>query len=298
MFNKKQTRRDFFKFTGLTALSLTQLSKIFNVNNRLFFFDDNEQLCKEKFSIFVQEGMKDKPIGDAIVEIGKSFMGTKYVSNTLEINSPNEKLVVNLTGLDCVTFVENCLTFARCVEKSNTTFDDYKAELKNIRYREGKIDGYASRLNYFCDWIHDNENKGIVKNISEDLGGIEYNKTINFMSTHTKSYKQLADKTELEGILAAEEAINSRTYYYIPKKNIVKIYDKLQNGDIIATTTKIAGLDVTHTGYVCKDGEGRTYFLHASSLSREVIISSHELADYIEEDSKKTGIMVARPLSV
>ena len=298
MFNKKHTRREFFKFSGLTALFLTQLSKIFNVNNTLSLFDDNEQLCKEKFSIFVKDGLMNEPIGDAIVEIGKSFMGTKYVANTLEINSPDEKLVVNLTGLDCVTFVENCLTFARCVKKGKTTFDDYRAELTYIRYREGKIDGYASRLNYFCDWIHDNENKGIVKNISEDLGGVEYNKTINFMSTHTKSYKQLADKTELEGILAAEEAINSRTYYYIPKKNISKIYDKLQNGDIIATTTTIAGLDVTHTGYVCKDDEGRTYFLHASSKNKEVIVSSKELADYIAEDSKKTGIMVARPLEI
>lgn len=296
MFNRKQTRRDFFKFTGLTALSLTQLSKLFNVDNRLFFFDNNEQLCSEKFNIFVQEELKDKSIGDAIIEIGKSFMGTIYVANTLEINSPDEKLVVNLTGLDCVTFVENCLTFARCVKKDKTTFNDYKAELTNIRYREGKIEGYASRLNYFCDWIYDNEKKGIVENITGDLGGIVYNKTINFMSTHTKSYKQLADKSELEGILEAEEAINSRTYYYVPTKNISKIYNKLRNGDIIATTTTIAGLDVTHTGYVCKDDEGRTYFLHASSKNKEVIISSKELADYIVEDSKKTGIMVARPL--
>ena len=38
-------------------------------------------------------------------------------------------------------------------EKGNTTFDDYKAELEKIRYRDGVIDGYASRLHYFCDWI-------------------------------------------------------------------------------------------------------------------------------------------------
>ncbi len=127
-----------------------------------------------------------------------------------------------------------------------------RSELENIRYRDGKIDGYASRLNYFCDWIYNNEDKGIVKNISADLGGVEYKKTINFMSSHRKSYKQLADNTEFEGIKACEEAINSRYYYYIPKKNISKIYDQLQNGDIIATTTTIEGLDVTHTGYVCK----------------------------------------------
>ena len=297
MFNEKQTRREFFKFSGLTILSLTQLSNLFNVNNIGFFLDDDSELCRKKFSAFVEEGLKDKPIGDAIVEIGKSFLGTEYTAGTLEINSPNESLVVNLREFDCVTFVENCLTFARCLKKGKTTFDDYKNELEYIRYRDGKIDGYASRLHYFCDWIYDNENKGIVKNISSELG-VEYSKTIDFMSTHTKSYKQLSDKDTLESIKSVENSINSRYHYYIPKKNIAKIHDQLQNGDIIATTTSINGLDVTHTGYVYKGDDGGTYFLHASSKSKEVIISKNSLADYVAEDSKKTGIMVARPVGI
>lgn len=43
---------------------------------------------------------------------------------------------------------------------------------------------------------------------------------------------------------------------------------------------------------------GGTYFLHASSKSKEVIISSSELQEYVAEDPKKTGIMVARPLEL
>jgi hypothetical protein len=118
------------------------------------------------------------------------------------------------------------------------------------------------------------------------------------MSTHPKSYKQLSDKTSLAGIMAAEEAINSRDYYYIPKNGISKVHDALQNGDIIATTTSINGLDVTHTGYVYKSAgggeDGGTYFLHASLKSKKVIISDDSLADFVAEDSKKTGIIVAR----
>ncbi len=297
MFNEKQTRRDFFKLSGLTLLSLTQLSNLFNVNNIKFLFDDDPELCRKKFSVFIDGGFKDKPIGDSIVEIGKSFLGTEYSAGTLEINSPKEKLVVNLTGFDCVTFVENCLAFARCLKKGKTTFDDYKNELELIRYRDGKIDGYTSRLHYFCDWIYDNENKSVVRNISSEIGA-EYSKTIDFMSTHAKSYQQLSDKDVLESIKSVENSINSRYHYFIPKKNIAKIHDQLQNGDIIATTTSINGLDVTHTGYVFKGDDGGTYFLHASSTSKEVIISKNSLADYVAEDSKKTGIMVARPVEI
>lgn len=291
-----RSRRKFIKASALTAIGLTVLPNSLKSFTRAYWDEYDEVLCRKKFKLLVDSGAKSLPIGEAIAEVGKSFIGTDYVAGTLDKNM-SENLIINLTGLDCVTFVENCLTFARCVKQGKTSFDDYKAELKKIRYREGNIDGYASRLHYFCDWIYDNESKGIVKNISAEIGGVEYNKKIDFMSTHTKSYKQLSSSTELDGVKAAEEAINSRYYYYIPTNSISKSYDLMQTGDIIATTTNIGGLDVTHTGYVYKEGGG-TYFMHASSKSKQVIISTEELQEYVGGDSKKTGIMVARPLEV
>jgi len=292
----KITRRDFIKRSALTGLLLNGLP-LYSNNLLRGLFDDDETICKNKFKIFVDASLANKPIGDAIIEIGNSFLGTEYVGGTLDKDTKSENLVINLTGLDCVTFVENCLVFARCVIRGETEFRNYEKELAWIRYRNGYIDGYASRLHYFCDWIYDNEDKGVVKNITSEIGGILYKKTINFMSTHTKSYKQLSNKKELESIKACEDLINSRDYYFIPAKSISKIYDKLKNGDIIATTTNIDGLDVTHTGYVYKDSGG-TFFLHASSKSKEVIISEQELQEYVASDSKKTGIMVARPVEL
>ncbi|MCX7877742.1 MAG: DUF1460 domain-containing protein [Ignavibacteria bacterium] len=285
------TRRNFIKASGLTSLYLTILSSPFK---SVFALDDyDEVLCRKKFKIFIDSGLKDLPAGMAMVEIGKSFIGTDYEGGTLD-KEMKERLVVNLTGLDCVTFVENCLVFTRCLKNGKTTFDDYKTELQKVRYRNGVIDGYSSRLHYFCDWIYDNENKGILKDITRELGGVVYDKEINFMSSNPKYYKQLSDKSELEKIKVVEESINSRTHYYIPRKNISGIYEKLKSGDIIATTTSISGLDVTHTGLIVKE-DSKVYFLHASSKSKKVVISSNELEDYVAEDSKKTGIIVSRP---
>jgi hypothetical protein len=289
------SRRKFFKTSALSALSLIYLPKFIRFKNTIFF-EENEEIFKSKIKSFIDAGLGSKPLGGAIVEVGKSFLGTEYVANTLEINPNDEQLVVNLGAFDCVTFVENCMALARCMRTGKTSYDDFKELLMKIRYRHGIIDGYTSRLHYFCDWIYDNQLKSYVNDITRDLGGEEYAKNINFMSTHVNSYKQLADSSNLEKIKAVEDEINLRTYFYIPKKNINKISDRLQNGDIIATTTSIQGLDVTHTGYVIKDESGGTYFLHASSIMKEVIISSNSLADYIKEDPKKTGIMVARPL--
>lgn len=291
------SRRKFFKFSALSALSLIYLPK-FNKLKNYIFFDDNEEIFKSKIKLFIDTGLGSKPLGDSIVEVGKSFLGTEYVANTLEINPTDEQLVVYLSAFDCVTFVENCLTFARCLKTSKTSYNDFKETLMKIRYRHGIIDGYTSRLHYFCDWIYDNQLKGYVNDITKDLGGEVYAKTINFMSSHVNSYKQLADSSNLEKIKSVEDEINLRTYFYIPKKYINKISDRLQNGDIIATTTSIQGLDVTHTGFVIKDDNGGTYFLHASSIMKEVIISSSSLADYVNEDPKKTGIMVVRPQDI
>ncbi|MCC6865378.1 MAG: DUF1460 domain-containing protein [Ignavibacteria bacterium] len=292
----KISRRKFIKSSALSAIFLSAIPQTLKSFNRPFWDDYDEILCKKKFKAFIDAGIKSEPIGDVIAEVGKSFIDTDYVAGTLDKNM-SESLVIDLTGLDCVTFVENCLTFARCIKLDKTTFDDYKSELKKIRYRDGLIDGYSSRLHYFCDWIWDNEAKGIVKNITAEIGGVEYSKNINFMTTHTKAYKQLANSTELDGVKAAEEAINSRNYYFIPTNDISRLYDLMKTGDIIATTTNIKGLDVTHTGYIYKENGG-TFFMHASSKSKKVIISNEELQDYVASDSKKTGIMIARPMEI
>jgi hypothetical protein len=294
MFDKKQTRREFLKFSAWSSFILMGLpSALTAVQSINLLGNYDEMLCRKKFKFLADDRAKSMSIGDAIIDVGRSFLGTEYVAGTLD-KSINENLVINLTGLDCVTFVENCLTFARCVKNGRPSYDAYKAELEKIRYRDGKIDGFSSRLNYFCDWIYNNEEKGIVKDITADIGGITYGKKINFMSTHTQFYKQLADRVELDNILVTEDAINRRHLYYIPKKNIHNHYSQIQNGDIIATTTAITGLDVTHTGYAQKDKRG-TYFMHASSKWGKVIISDTQLEEYIFENSTMTGIMVARP---
>ncbi len=260
--------------------------------------DYEEKLVKKKLASF-DESLKSEPIKKIIETVGLSFLGTEYVSGTLDEDVYSEKLVIKISGLDCVTFVENTLAVSRTIQSGSQSLEDFKDELRTIRYRDGKIEGYTSRLHYFSDWIYDNEKKGLVKDITKKIGGVPYNKKINFMSSHRSSYKQLNidDGESLSVIKAIENEINNRDLYYIPKNEVDTYYDALQTGDIIATTTEIKGLDVTHTGYVYKK-KGKTYFLHASLSASEVIVSKEELKSYLKKDKKKTGIMVCRPYDV
>lgn len=256
--------------------------------------DDYEKMkCRKKLASF-DASLKDLPLNEVIAEVGKTFMGTPYVAGTLDQNPAGESVVVSITGLDCVTFVENCLIFSRLIKEGKTNFDDYMKELEKIRYRDGVNNGYSSRLHYFTDWIYDNEQKGIVKDITKEAGGIEYPKTINFMTTHRGSYNQMTnDEDNYSKIGDVENSINSREHFYIPKDQIADHYENMQTGDIVGITSALEGLDIAHTGFVYKDG-GKTYLMHASLKNKQVEISSVELMDYLMSNPKQTGIVIAR----
>ncbi|MBK7157541.1 MAG: DUF1460 domain-containing protein [Ignavibacteria bacterium] len=249
--------------------------------------------CRKKLASF-DASLKELPLNEVIAEVGKTFMGTPYVAGTLDQNPAGESVVVSITGLDCVTFVENCLIFSRLIKEGKTNFDDYMKELEKIRYRDGVNNGYSSRLHYFTDWIYDNEQKGIVKDITKEAGGIEYPKTINFMTTHRGSYNQMTnDEDNYSKIGDVENSINSREHFYIPKDRIADHYENMQTGDIVGLTSALEGLDIAHTGFVYKDG-GKTYLMHASLKNKQVEISSVELMDYLMSNPKQTGIVIAR----
>ena len=133
-----------------------------------------------------------------MLEIGNSFWGPIWRS--LETKG-TEHLVINLRKFDCVTFVENAVALARLVKPHIQTlwqpasrssgaisrpnvggsyavrvksreksFKAFQRLLRKIRYRQGRLQGYSSRLHYFSDWIHDNQKKGIVRDVTAEIG--------------------------------------------------------------------------------------------------------------------------------
>lgn len=241
-------------------------------------------------------GLTHKAPGDIMVALGEHFIGTPYLAHSLE-EPGEEHLVTNLRGFDCLTLVENCLALSRCFSSGKTTFDEFRAQLTRIRYAGGVMAGYTSRLHYFTDWVADNARKGIVQDITMDVGGEAYHKTINFMSTHRQSYKQLADDASVERVKAAETNLSGKALHRVPRGQIAAMLGLLRNGDVIGTVTSMEGMDIAHTGMVIvKDGTAK--FLHAPLSGGAVTISEGSLAEYVRRIKSTTGIVVARPLAV
>ncbi|MCW5516358.1 DUF1460 domain-containing protein [Muriicola sp. Z0-33] len=239
------------------------------------------------------KGLSDNDFGKTIIDVGKTFLGTPYVAKTLEIGE-KESLVINLQGLDCTTYVENVLAFSILLRSENFDFDTFTTTLEKIRYEDGKLAGYSSRLHYFSQWIANNEKKGLLKNITAEIGGKEITKEINFMSSHRDLYPFLANDDNFKKIKKSEDYLNSQPICVLAQDAIAANEEKMQSGDIIALTTSIKGLDITHTGFAILEKDGRIHLLHASS-SGQVEISELPLADYLKKIKNNSGIMVARP---
>lgn len=234
-------------------------------------------------------------IGTTMVAVGKTFIGTPYVAKTLEIGE-TESLVINFQGLDCTTFVENVLAFSLMLQNNEKDFDSFLDHLETIRYKNGELNGYASRLHYFSEWIANNEHKGLLKDMTSEIGGVVSSKAINFMSTHRELYPFLKDDENYKKIQASEEFLKLQSICILPQDQIKANEHLIQTGDIIALTTSIKGLDITHTGIASREADGRIHLLHASTGSMEVEVSKLPLAEYLKGIKSNTGIMVARPL--
>jgi len=233
-------------------------------------------------------------IGEAMIVAGRHFLGTPYVAGTLE-SGGQEMLVVNLRGLDCTTFVENVLAIGRMKFEGQKDWESYLQNLEQIRYRDGMLQGYTSRLHYFSDWIRDNQKKGLVKDITPEIGGASLVKEINFMGTHPELYPALALEDQLEGIRKTEASLSSKVLFVLPAEEVAAQEASLQDGDIIALATNIQGLDVTHTGIAVSGSDGRVHLLHASTEGA-VMISKEPIPEYLKKIKGNTGIIVVRPL--
>lgn len=244
---------------------------------------------KRKISEF--KTMEADSYGDTLVTIGKSFLRTPYVAHTLEID--DEPLVVNLGGLDCTTYIENVLVFGRLLAGPDRSFNRYIELLEALRYRDGIRKGYPSRLHYFSEWLKENEKKGWLKNIGNDLGGQEVDKTLDFMSTHRDSYAQLESDLNYQAIQEVEKSLSTQLCV-VSQSALATNEHLIKSGDIIALATDIKGLDVTHTGMAYRQSDGRIHLLHASTKGG-VEISELPLVDYLKTIKHNIGILVARP---
>lgn len=230
--------------------------------------------------------------------LARQLKGRPYVAHTLEVND-HEQLVVNTRQLDCTTLVETVAALAICVKEKKRDFCSFCQVLRVLRYRDGRIDDYPSRLHYFTDWIEDNARMGLVREVSSEGKPFTAVQTVSvsFMSRHPEAYKALKAKPELVKVIARQEKqLTGRRYRYIPKeavKDTKALREAVKDGDILAITTSKQGLDIAHLGFAVWRQDG-LHLLNASQLHKKVVEEPMTLGQYLAKHPSFTGIRVVR----
>ncbi|MGI8890386.1 MAG: N-acetylmuramoyl-L-alanine amidase-like domain-containing protein [Chthoniobacterales bacterium] len=262
---------------------------------------------REKFDRLVQEARsnnwKSLRIGERTATVARAMVGTPYKSYTLEIDNRVEAASANFYGMDCWTFFEIALGFARMLDEPQIRWnpETFLHYIELDRYRGGQCTGeYLSRLHYLEDWLADNERRGLVSDLTRHLGGERVNHAAHEMTFGWRHYRYLkSNPSLLEPLGRMEAKVTARPLYQIPKGQVARIESDLKSGDIIGIVSRDRpGLySTSHVGLAYRTEDGVLHFMHASSPHNygKVVIDSR-LSSYLARYRSDSGILVARPL--
>lgn len=284
-------------FQGLGVrlfLCITLLAATASAQSGSYIWPAEERATVDAWFKAVGERKKGETVGELVVRAGKLRIGTPYVDGP-QIDAP-EELHITLQTLQCQSFVESSTAIARCVIAETPTAECFAREVQGLRYRDGQVNGYASRLHYFNDWLIDNTRRGSIVMLTEGMDTAPWQQRFDYMTKHQQHYPALTHPEVLAQIGADEARLSSMSYRIIPKERIAGIENGLQTGDIIAfVSSRKPGLMISHTGMVVRATDGSLKLMHASSFHHKVVLTKAELTGYMNARPERIGIMVARP---
>lgn len=262
----------------------------------LLFGFQNSTDDRSTFESWLKDGLQKKQAGASVVDLIEFYaqkqLGIPYVGGLLEVPK-SESLVVTLEGSDCVLFVEYSLALTLTTLQNSISFDDLSQHVALLRYQRGVVDGYASRLHYFSDWLYTNQQKELISVLHQTDNTLPRLDPVQFMSANRSAYRQLSESDSLFTLIRnREDYLKNRPLRYIPQERIPEFEKSFQTGDILSFVSTINGLDIAHTALIVREGD-RVGFYHASTTG-QVIKDPKTVYQYTRDRRNVNGIIVAR----
>jgi cell wall-associated NlpC family hydrolase len=214
-----------------------------------------------------------------VEEVSSHFLGVPYVLGPLgEGSGKDPDPLVRFDAVDCVTFVEEMLALTR-----GTSLDQSKALLQQIRYRGDKI-AYEERNHFMeADWVPNNQRKGFVKDITEEVAGPDV--LIRERDFTVEDWHHRKDDTSLE--LPDDKApVGHFRMAVLPMAKVMAHVAQIPSGTIVLVAHDSRSDQpnrISHVGVVIKSN-GQAIVRHASSLQKQVI--DEPLDHFVERFSK------------
>ena len=235
---------------------------------------DLGKFSKDVLDRIIRKGSEIMDVAKRIDFLSTQFLDTDYAESTLigDKDTP-EVFVVNLLGVDCLTFVE----YIEAMRLSDS-FSAFESNLIKVRYKYGIVE-FANRNHFFTDWIE--HNAEFVHDATEEIGG----KNI------VKVLKSLNEKEDGSYFLAGIQPV-PREVIYIPSDSIdASVLGNIRTGDYAGIYSPLKGLDVSHAGIIIKK-DNSLFLRHASSQREYRKVVDQDFVYYM---TRKPGIIILRP---
>ena len=241
------------------------------------------------------EPRPNEDFGEFVARVARLKQGVAYDNQVLPPG--DETLRVDLSSFECVSFIESSLALARCAWVGEKNQDCFQRELLNHRYRDGRLDGYASRLHYFTEWIQDNRRRENLEELTGSLGGEPTSRDFYYMTRLNQAHFD-KDDPQAARLREVEDRLSQTKIVVLDRERAADGIPQVESGDVIAFIRSGPGLAVRHAGFAWKDpSSGEIRLLHASSYHERVVLTASDLLDYLTRRPERKGIMVARPLA-
>ncbi len=226
-----------------------------------------------------------------------TFQGVPYGEGSYGL--PARHALVNVTEMNCVTFVENFLAIAMTHEEfrhqerlpyDEVLFNRYIHYLNKLRYYDGINRISDDRIHYFTDCMRLLCKEGVMEDIGK-RGGEPFTKRIHYISSNRNKFRGIQSWEHLKGI---ESAMSNAERYYYPLDSALNYLPHARTGDIVGMTSTVDGLDVSHVGVISVvDGELR--ITHASSVAKQIVLEKPFIPYLKKYHRILTGFVVYRP---
>jgi hypothetical protein len=222
----------------------------------------------------IRKGSEIMDIAKRVNFLSTQFLDIDYAELTLigDKDTP-EVFVINLLGVDCLTFVE----YIEAMSLSDS-FSAFESNLRKVRYKSGIVE-FANRNHFFTDWIE--HNAEFVDDITEKIG----------VENAVKVQKTLNEKEDETYFLPGIQPVEREISYILSEAIEDSMLNKLRTGDYIGIYSPLKGLDVSHAGIIIKK-DNSLFLRHASSQREYRKVVDQDFVYYM---TRKPGIIILRP---
>jgi hypothetical protein len=219
--------------------------------------------------------VREPRFGERLIEVAVRSVRTPYAEGPLgqgPEGTYDKDPLIDLTHVDCVTFVEQTIALA-----ASSSYKEATDMLQKIRYRSGEVSFETRHHFMISDWI---ANNGFCRDVTAELG--VPTRTLSRTISRKEFFKRIGAPD-----LGGETPDRTMELAYVTSADARAAAKNLPTPALIIFVGKVEWLFALHCGFYVRDQDGEGLLYHASSQAGRV--EATDFVAYLDTSSRYLG---------